>query len=101
MSISLILSKFHLLPPNTPLASTQRHSHINAPSPLRPQLPKVLDVPDVPDVPDLQERQHDFNDGGSIMTGAFQWEAPACYSRIGLILRLYGPISFSLCEVLP
>jgi hypothetical protein len=41
---------------------------------------KVLDVPDVPDL--QQERQHHFSDGGSVMTGAFQREAPARYSRI-------------------
>ena len=32
-----------------------------------------------------QERQHDFNDGASVMTGAFQWEGPARYSRIDML----------------
>jgi hypothetical protein len=41
---------------------------------------QVLDVPDL-----QQERQHDFNDGGSVMTGAFQREAPVRYSRIDML----------------
>ena len=41
---------------------------------------QVLDVPDL-----QQERQYDFNDGASFMTGAFQREGPARYSRIDML----------------
>jgi hypothetical protein len=38
------------------------------------------------DAPDLQqERQHDFNNSASIMTGAFQQEDPTRYSRIDML----------------
>ena len=41
---------------------------------------QILDAPDL-----QQERQHDFNDNASVMTGAFQREGPARYSRIDML----------------
>jgi hypothetical protein len=41
---------------------------------------QVLDAPNL-----QQERQHDFNDAGSVMTGAFQREGPARYSRVDML----------------
>ena len=40
----------------------------------------------IPDGADLQqERQHDFDDNASVMTGAFQREGPAHYFRIDML----------------
>jgi len=41
---------------------------------------QILDLPDL-----QQERQYDFNDNASVMTGAFQREGPARYSRIDML----------------
>jgi hypothetical protein len=41
---------------------------------------QVLDAPDL-----QQERQYDFNDNASVMTGAFQREGPSRYSRIDML----------------
>ena len=61
---------------------------------LRPEGPRtptysLLRIPQLrtnPDVADLQqERQHDFNDNAPVITGAFQREGPAHYSRIDML----------------
>ena len=41
---------------------------------------QILDVANL-----QQERQHDFNDNASVMTGAFRREGPAHYSRIDML----------------
>lgn len=41
---------------------------------------QILDLPDL-----QQERQYDFNDNASVMTGAFQREGPARYSRVDML----------------
>ena len=41
---------------------------------------QILDVPNL-----QQERQYDFNDNASVMTGAFQREGPARYSRVDML----------------
>jgi hypothetical protein len=41
---------------------------------------QILDTPDL-----HQERQHDFNDNASVITGAFQRQGPARYSRIDML----------------